>query len=69
MGQARAVHIRPTDYSRYCQVEYSEKVKAENANLVMFCYGYIAQILASRQGHIAQMSDTEVNYILVTELP
>ena len=64
MGQARAVHIRPTDYSRYCQVDYSEKVKAENANLVMFCYGYIAQILASRQGHIAQMSDTEVNGIL-----
>ena len=60
-GQSRAVHVRPTDYSRYCQVEYSEKVKADNANLVMFCYGYIAQILASRQGHIAQMTDAEVN--------
>ena len=27
----------------------------------MFCYGYVSQILASRQGHIAQMSDTEIN--------
>jgi hypothetical protein len=27
----------------------------------MFCYGYIGQILASRQGHIAQMSEIELN--------
>ena len=61
MSQVKPVHVRPTEYSRYCQVDYSDKVKPENANLVMFCYGYISQILASRQGHIAQMSDNELN--------
>ena len=61
MSRPRAMHVRPTEYSRLCQVEYSEKVKADNANLVMFCFGYVSQILASRQGHIAQMSDTEIN--------
>ena len=61
MSQVKPVHVRPTEYSRYCQVDYSDKVKSENANLVMFCYGYISQILASRQGHIAQMSDSELN--------
>ena len=61
MSQVRPVHVRPTEFSRNCQVDYSEKVKSENANLVMFCYGYISQILLSRQGHIAQMSDSELN--------
>ena len=44
MSQVRHVHVRPTEFSRNCQVDYSEKVKSENANLVMFCYGYISQI-------------------------
>ena len=61
MSQPRAIHIRPTDFSRYCQVEYSDKIKAENANLVMFSYGYVSQILASRQGRIDAMSDSELN--------
>ena len=61
MSRPRAVYVRPTEYSRYCQVDYAEKVKVDNANLVMFCYGYVSQILASRQGHIAQMSNTEIN--------
>ena len=61
MSQVRPVHVRPTEYSRYCQVDYSDKIKPENANLVMFCYGYIGQILASRQGHIARMSESELD--------
>ena len=59
-SHGRAVHVRPTDYSKYCHVEYSEKVKPENANIVMFIYGYISQILASRQGLIAQMPESEL---------
>ena len=61
MSRPRAVHVRPAEYSRYCQVDYAEKVKADNTNLVMFCYGFVSQMLASRQGHIAQMSETEMN--------
>ena len=57
---ARVVHVRPTDYSRFCQVEYSEKIKAENSNLVMFSYGYVGQILASLQGNIAPMTTPEL---------
>ena len=60
MSQARATHVRPTEYSRYCQVEYSDKIKPENTNLVMFSYGYVSQILASRQGQISPMSDAEL---------
>ena len=60
MSHGRAFHTRPTDYSKYCQVEYSEKVKPDNANLVMFMYGYISQILASRQGIIAPMPESEL---------
>jgi hypothetical protein len=55
------VHVRPTEYSRYCQVDYAENVKADNTNLVTFFYGFVSQMLASRQGHIAQMSETEMN--------
>ena len=58
--QGRVVHVRPTDYSRFCQVDYSEKIKAENSNLVMFSYGYIGQILASLQGSIASMTTPEL---------
>ena len=60
MSHGRASHVRPTEYSRYCQVDYSEKVKDDNANLVMFLFGYINQILASRQGTIAPMSEPEL---------
>ena len=60
MSHGRAVHVRPTEFSRYCQVDYSEKVKTDNANLVMFMFGYINQILASRQGIIAPMSEPEL---------
>ena len=56
----RAVHVRPTDYSRFCQVDYSEKIKAENSNLVMFSYVYVGQILASLQGNIAPMTTPEL---------
>ena len=61
MTMGRAVHLRPTEFTKYCQVDYSDKVKTENANLVMFSYGYISQILASRQGLIDPMSDQELN--------
>ena len=61
MTQARAILVRPTEYSRFCQVDYSEKVKADNANLVMYCYGFIRQILLARHGHVANMSDSEIN--------
>ena len=57
----RAVHIRPAEYAKYCQVDYADKIKSENANLVMFCYGYISQILASRQGLISPMTDQQLN--------
>ena len=57
----RAVQVRPTEYARYCQVDYADKIKAENANLVMFSYGYIREILASRQGLISPMTDQQLN--------
>ena len=60
MSLGRAVHVRPTDYSKFCQVDYSEKVKPENSNLVMFMYGYICQILSSRHGNIAPMPESEL---------
>ena len=52
--------VRPTEYSKYCQVDYSAKVTTENSNLVMFVYGYINQILASLQGTISPMSTQEL---------
>ena len=61
MAMGRAVHVRPTEYARYCQVDYADKIKAENANLVMFSYGYIREILASRQGLIPPMTDQQLN--------
>ena len=52
--------IRPTEFSKYCQVEFAKKAKADNCNLVLYVWGFIAQILASRQGSISAMSDPEV---------
>lgn len=60
MSHGRAVQVRPTDFSKYCQVDYSTKVTSENSNIVMFMYGYISQILASRQGIISPMTDQEL---------
>ena len=51
--------IRPTDFSKYCQVDYAKKAKADNCNLVLYVWGYLAQILASKQGAISAMSEQE----------
>ena len=50
---------RPTDFSKFCSVEYARKVKPENCNLVLYVWGYVAQILASKQGQIAGMTEQE----------
>ena len=54
-------HVRPTEYSKHCQVEYAKKVKADSCNLVLYVWGYIAQLLLSRQGFITMMSEQEQN--------
>ena len=54
------VFVRPTEFSKYCQVEYAKKAKADNCNLVLYVWGYMAQILASKQGLLAAMPDQEV---------
>ena len=51
--------IRPTEFTKFCQVEYAKKAKADNCNLVLYVWGYLAQILASKQGTISAMSDQE----------
>ena len=51
---------RPTDFSKYCQVEYAKKVKADNCNIILYVWGYLAQILASKQGTISAMSEHEL---------
>ena len=51
--------VRPTEFSKYCSVEYSKKAKADNCNLVLYVWGYVAQILAAKQGHISPMSEQE----------
>ena len=54
-------HIRPTEFSKHCQVEYAKKIKPDNCNLVLYIWGYVAQLLLSRQGHVTGMSDQEQN--------
>ena len=54
-------HVRPTEYSKYCQVEYAKKVKSDSCNAVLYIWGYIAQILLSRQGLLTRMSEQEQN--------
>ena len=51
--------LRPTEYTKYCQVEYAKKAKPENCNLVLYVWGYVAQILASKQGLISAMPEQE----------
>jgi len=51
--------VRPTEYSRFCSVDYAKKVKADNCNLVLYIWGYVAQILASKQGHIPAIPEQE----------
>ena len=45
MSRPRAVHVRPTDYSRYCQVDYAEKVKAD-----MVDWWWIIMIVGNHDG-------------------
>ena len=54
-------HVRPTEFSKHCQVEYAKKVKADSCNAILFTWGYVAQILLSRQGLITRMTDQEEN--------
>ena len=51
--------IRPTEFAKYCQVEYAKKAKADNCNLVLYVWGYVAQILASKQGLTTAMPEQE----------
>ena len=51
---------RPTEYTKFCQVDYAKKAKADNCNLVLYVWSYVAQILASKQGAISAMSDQEL---------
>jgi hypothetical protein len=50
---------RPTDFSKFCSVDYAKKAKPENCNLVLYVWGYVAQILASKQGQISNMTEQE----------
>ena len=52
-------YYRPTEFVKYCQVDYSKKAKPENCNLVLYVWGYVAQILASKNGLISSMSEQE----------
>ena len=54
-------HVRPTEYSKHCQVEYAKKVKPDSCNAVLYIWGYIAQLLLSRQGLLTRMSEQEQN--------
>ena len=54
-------HIRPTKFSKHCQVEYAKKVKNDSCNAILYTLGYVAQILLSRQGLITRMTDQEEN--------
>ena len=51
--------IRPTDFTKYCTVDYARKAKPENCNIVLYVWGYVAQILASKQGLISAMPENE----------
>lgn len=51
--------LRPSDFVKYCQVDYAKKVKPDNCNLVLYVWGYVAQLLASKQGLISSMSEQE----------
>ena len=51
--------VRPTEFAKYCQVEYAKKAKSDNCNLVLYVWGYVAQILASKQGLLSPMSEQE----------
>ena len=50
---------RPTEYAKFCTVEYAKKAKPENCNLVLYVWGYLAQILAAKQGQISPMTEQE----------
>ena len=54
-------HVRPTEYSKHCTVEYAKKVKADSCNAVLYIWGYVAQLLLSRQGLLTRMSEQEQN--------
>ena len=60
MSMTGVMITRPTEFSKYCQVEYAKKAKADNSNLVLYVWGFIAQILASRQGATSPMSEPEL---------
>ena len=51
---------RPTEFTKFCQVEYAKKAKADNCNLVLYVWSYVAQIFASKQGATTAMSDQEL---------
>ena len=51
--------VRPTDFTKYCSVEYARKAKADNCNLVLYVWGFVAQILAAKQAQISPMSEQE----------
>ena len=51
--------VRPTDFAKYCQVEYAKKAKSDNCNLVLYVWGYVAQMLASKQGLVDAMPEQE----------
>ena len=50
---------RPTDFSKFCSVDYAKKAKPDNCNLVLYVWGFVAQILASKQGQISSMTEQE----------
>ena len=51
--------VRPTEFSKFCTVDYAKKAKPDNCNLVLYVWGYVAQILASKQGQISSMPEQE----------
>ena len=53
------MHTRPTDFAKFCTVEYAKKAKPDNCNLVLYVWGYLAQILAAKQGQISPMPEPE----------
>ena len=53
------MYARPTEFSKFCTVDYAKKAKPDNCNLVLYVWGYLAQILAAKQGQITPMPEQE----------
>ena len=57
-GRSSMKTTRPADFAKQCKVLYASKAKNTDINMNLYCYGFMATLLAARQGRI-QMSEDE----------